>query len=277
MTMKSAVKHITLLYILLILLMSLAGSLDGILASVAEVAAYAIPLVIGYVYSRKQRREREELSGVAERESTLLSVRGLHRYIPLFVPSVAVIFLIAWLTSLLLGLLGKTPSEVPVTSLAMMLLIHALVPAVLEELAFRYLPMKLLRPYSPRWCVILSAMFFALAHISLFQIPYALIAGVIFIVIDMACDSVIPSLLLHFLNNAVSVLWIKWGGSESFALGFIITLIVLSLISLAVAFFMRKRYAEDVRRAFVDGEGVGDAYAPTVFALAMIGIALMNI
>lgn len=275
--MKSAVKHITLLYILLILLMSLAASLDGVLASVAEVGAYAIPLVIGYIYSRKRRREREELAGVAERESTLLSVKGLHRYIPLFVPTVAVVFLAAWLTSLLLGLIGKTPSEVPEASLIEMLLVHALVPAVLEELAFRYLPMKLLRPYSPRWCVILSAMFFALAHISLFQIPYALIAGVIFIVIDTACESVIPSLLLHFLNNAVSVLWIKWGESESFALGFVVTLIALSLISLAVAFLMRKRYVEDVRRAFVDGEGIGDAYAPAVFALAMIGLAFMNI
>lgn len=275
--MKNAVKWITLLYILLIFILSLAGSLTGALSTIVEMAAYALPVTVGYIYSRRLRREREELFGVAEKERTLISPRGIVTYAPLFAPTVGLVFLMAWLTSLLLGLLGKVPSAIPDAPIAEMLVIHALVPAVLEELAFRYLPMKLLMPYSKRWCVILSAMFFALAHLSLFQIPYALIAGVIFIVIDIACESILPSLILHLLNNAVSILWIKWGAEPGFALWFIIAVATLALISLAVAFFKRRTYISAVVRALEVGEGIGDAYAPTVFAMATLTLAILNL
>ncbi len=275
--MKNAVKRLTLLYIFLILLLTLVGSFGGVLTAPLEIAAYAIPVGIGYLYSRKLRREREAIAGVCEEEKTLLSPRGMQAYVPLFAPTVAVVFLAAWLTSLLLGLFGKVPNEIPVRSLLEMLVAHAVVPAVLEEMAFRYLPMKLLAPYSKRWCVILSSMFFALVHMSLFQIPYALLAGVIFIMIDLACESVLPSLILHFLNNAASVMWIKWGANADFAVWFTVALAVLSVVSLAIAFLFRRRYARDVRRVLDTGEGIGDAYAPTVFAAATLTLAIMNL
>ena len=275
--MKNAVKWITLLYILLILILSVAGSLSGWLSTAVEILAYAIPVSVGYVYSRRLRREREELAGVAEDENTLLSARGMLNYVPLFVPTVALVFLAAWLTSLLLGVFGKTPSAIPNAPIVDMLVAHALVPAVLEELAFRYLPMKLLSPYSKRWCVILSAMFFALAHLSLFQIPYALLAGLIFIIIDLACDSVLPSLVLHFLNNAVSVLWIKWGGDSGFAVWFILAIALLAAISLVFIFFKKKTYIDALHRSLDVGEGIGDAYAPTVFAAATLMLAVFNL
>ena len=275
--MKNAVKWLTLLYILLILILSLAGSVSGIFSGVAEILAYAIPVVIGYLYSRRLRREREAVAGVAENEKTLFSARGMFAYVPLFIPTVTLVFVVAWVTSLLLALLGKSPSAIPDAPILEMLAVHALVPAVLEELAFRYLPIKLLAPYSRRWCVILSAMFFALAHLSLFQMPYALIAGVIFIMIDLACESVIPSMLLHFLNNAISVLWIKWGADPGFALWFIVALSALSIISLALAFFKRRTYISAVRHSLEAGEGIGDAYAPTVFAVATLALALLNL
>ncbi len=275
--MKNAVKRLTLLYIFLILLLTLVGSFSGAFAAPLEIAAYALVLFVGCAYSKRLKREREVVAGVAEEGKTLLSPRGMSAYVPLFAPTVALVLLLSWLTSMLLGLLGKTPTAVPTASLAEMLIAHALIPAVLEELGFRYLPMKLLAPYSKRWCVILSAMFFALIHMSLFQIPYAFLAGVIFIMIDLACESVLPSIILHFLNNAVSVLLIKWGANTDFTFWVAVVLVAACVPSLVAAIFCRKRYARDVRAALDSGEGVGDAYSPTVFAVAMLTLAIMNL
>ena len=109
-----------------------------------------------------------------------------------------------------------------------MLIIHALLPSFLEEMLFRYLPMKLIAPYSRRLCILLSSAYFALIHFNLFQIPYALLAGLVFITVDLWADSVLPSFILHLLNNVISVLWIKYSASWEFATWYTVILVSLS-------------------------------------------------
>ena len=84
---------------------------------------------------------------------------------------------------------------------------YALLTAVLEELIFRYLPMRLLAHRSPRAALLLSSLFFSLVHCDLFQMPYALFAGAVFMILDLAANSVIPSLVIHFLNNLHTVFY----------------------------------------------------------------------
>ena len=275
--MKNAVKLIILLYMIFIAVLSVAGSLGGVPGAVIELVAYGLPLFIGYSASRRFKREREEMAGVSEAEHSLLTVRGVAESIPLIAPAVALIFLVSYVTSLVLTALGRTGGTVADEPIAIMLISHAILPALLEEMLFRYLPMKLLMPYSGRWCVILSSVAFALVHLDLFQIPYALLAGVIFIVVDMAYGSVLPSMLMHFVNNAASVLWIKWGADPGFALWYILVMAVLALLSLIPALLMRKRYIARMGGILDVGEGVGDYYAPTIFVAATLLLSLFNL
>ena len=83
--------------------------------------------------------------------------------------------------------------------------------------------MKLLLPYSKRHTVIYSSLFFALIHCSFSQMPYAFIAGVIFMLVDVAFDSVWPSIILHFVNNSLSIVWMKYCS------GTVATLVMLSV------------------------------------------------
>jgi membrane protease YdiL (CAAX protease family) len=92
---------------------------------------------------------------------------------------------------------------------------NALIPAFLEELLFRYLPILLFAPHGKWRAVVLSSVLFALAHASVYQMPYALIAGVIFITADLIFDSIIPSLAFHLLNNAVSVIWMFYINTDT--------------------------------------------------------------
>ena len=136
--------------------------------------------------------------------------------------------------------------------------------------------MKLIAPYSRRWCAVLSAVYFALVHMSVFQIPYALVAGFIFILIDLAYDSVWPSFIIHILNNAVSVLWIKYSPNPAFALWFVILLSGSALISLVGVYFKRKEYASGLKYALDEGEMLSEYYSPMLFIGFALVMLIMN-
>ena len=276
--MKNAVKLYTFLVLIFIFLYSLSGSFSGSFGVVGEFLSFGLPVFVGYAVSRKYKREREEIKGVAERESTLfgLSGRSTLGFLPLVFPLIALVFGIAWLTSLALGALGLSGSTVEDAPLFEMLLLHALVPSILEEMLFRYLPMKLLAPYSKRWCVILSTLYFGLIHMSIFQLPYALLAGFVFIVLDIACDSVLPSVILHFLNNTVSILWIKYGTGDDFVLVFLVLLIALALLSLIPIIIKRKSYTAALIVALDNGEGNSELYSPAIFIGFTLIMSIMN-
>lgn len=277
--MKNAVKLFTYFTLVFIILHLASALFSGVIATLVRVVAFALPAFAGYTASRRLKKEREEIAGVAERESTLLSLDGgsAAKLLTLLFPVIAIVFLISYLTSLLLGAIGADSTGVEDAPLIEMLLLHALMPAVLEELTFRYMPMKLLAPYSRRWCVILSSLYFALIHMNAFQLPYALAAGFIFIVVDIACDSIWPSFLLHFLNNAVSVLWIKYSGDPGFALWFVITLVALALLSLIPIVIRRKSYLADLKAALEDGEPLTERSAPMILVFLCLAMTVINL
>ena len=277
--MKNAVKIYTFLTLIFLLLYIVAGLLSGVLSDVVRIAAFALPVALGYVSAKRLRREREELAGVAEREYTLFELQPASALplLSVIAPTVLIVFLLSWLTSLLLGALGfssTTPQDAP---LWQMLLVHALMPTVLEEMMFRYLPMKILAPYSRRTCVMLSSVYFAAIHMNLFQIPYALVAGAILIVANLALGSVWPSLVLHFVNNAASVLFIKYSASREFLVAYIVILVGLAVASLIPILIYRKRYAERIKYALDRGETLTERTAPMTVVLLAAAVAIMNL
>ena len=277
--MKNAVKLFTFLVLAFLLIYSTSASMPVPFSIIVELLAFALPVGVGYAASRRYKQEREEVAGVAERESTLLGLSGdsARDILPTIAPTLSVIFLVSFLTSLLLGALGLSGRTVEDAPLFEMILIHALMPALLEEALFRYLPMKLIAPYSKRWCVLLSSSYFALIHMNLFQLPYAFLAGLIFIVIDIAADSVLPSLILHFVNNVISVLWIKYSADGVFVLWYLVIMISLSLVGLAFIFLRRKKYIALIKGVYEDGEPLTEVYAPVLLVCFTLTMTVMNL
>ena len=78
--------------------------------------------------------------------------------------------------------------------------------------------------------------------------PYALLAGVIFIGIDLAANSIIPSVILHFLNNLLSLVWICYCEDTVARSVFLIALGLLAALSVsAVVVFRRGRLLDSVK------------------------------
>ena len=277
--MKYAIKLYTALSLVFILLLSISGSVGGVFSTVIYVAAFAIPAIIGLVISQRLHVVREEERGISLPNKWYCSLdrESIRLFAPLVMPSIALIMILSFLTSLLLNLLGAQNQEVELFSLPYMLVMDALVPAVMEELLFRYLPLRLILPYSRRGCILISSLYFALIHCNLFSLPYALLAGVIFISLDIAFDSVLPSLILHFLNNALSVVMLKYCNTPTANAVYFGFCAVVLVISLAFVFKNKSRYIA-LARGIMQKEAAADlGYYPFLLLVPTLLVAFINL
>ncbi len=277
--MTEAVKIITFIDIIFVILLMLSGTVGGIVGEVVYYLAFILPIAAGFYSSKGLQLKREEIAGVAEPDEKLLGFRreDAVRFIPLIAPTVMIVFLVSLLTSLLLSLVGISSPQVEEKGLATMLLIHAAVPALFEEALFRYIPMKLLLPYSRRSCVIYSALCFALIHCSFSQMPYAFVAGVLFMLADIAFGSVWPSVILHFANNAASVIMIKYCSGVGETLIFVSALAALTVVSLFFVYRKRSLYREILAGTLDKGEGFALTYAPMALIVITGYAAVANL
>lgn len=119
----------------------------------------------------------------------------------------------------------------------------AVVPALVEEFAYRGVFLGLLEKYGEGFSIIASAVMFGLMHGNLSQIPFAFMVGLVLGFIRVKSGSVVPAILLHFINNFVSVImmYITEGKSETLVVGTNTIYFALALISIALGVFALKK------------------------------------
>ena len=199
--------------------------------------------------------------------------------IPLVPLTVGAIFLISLVTAFLFSIFGfydNTELEGGVFSI---ILKHVVLPAILEEALFRFVPIKMLGGRSPRCAVVLSAVLFGLIHTNLFQIPYAIAAGLMLAAVDLAFDSILPSVIIHLTNNLCSVLWINNSGNSVFTVCYLAVLFFACAVSLTVVLLRKARYKQYFARVLSKGEdykpGI-EIYIFTATTLILAVLALFN-
>jgi len=264
--LKRAVGAIALCDMFFILFLALAGSVSGAFGRVIYYLAYILPIVAMLIVFRTEVKDFISRPSDGAPELTLVSL----------FPFVGAVVLISYLTSLLLGLFGVTNETDVSGHIIYELLRHALVPAVLEELLFRLIPISLLSRYSGKNAIIISSLLFAFAHCNLFQIPYALIAGAVLGILTLMTGSIIPSLVLHFVNNALSVVMLKYGSHEGVAAAFYISLAVLTLVSVVAFILRRSRYLPRIRACLSGEERLSLPSGAVIFIAMTSVIALIN-
>lgn len=226
--MERKISILSLSYLAFLALLLASGTLSGALGYAVYFLAFLIPFAIGIIHVKRDKEAAASHLGFGK--------RALCHTLVLSAPSVTLIMAISVVTSMIVfAVTGKT-NEVDVgSSLVLALISHALVPAVMEEVLFRYLPMRLLSAHSKRVSVLVSAFFFALIHHSVFSFFYAFVAGVIFMGVDLALDSIWPSVIIHFVNNAVSVLIMFGLGAVVYPCLFALCAISIAIIVLKIA------------------------------------------
>ena len=244
--MERKIGTLAITYLFFLVMLFLSGSLSGIISDIVYAAAFIIPLLFALYRVRDTAWKNKAVS---------LDSRGVTIMLESLFPTVLFVFLLSCLTSYIMLALFGVQNEIEVgDNLFIAILSHALLPAIFEEMLFRYLPIRLFGSDNARTTVFVSALFFALIHHDLFAIPYSFLAGVCFMTVDLLCSSILPSIVMHFVNNLLSVLWIFYSGSSTFSGVFVGVLVLLSLVSAAFIYRHRREYKDELFVLFSGGE-----------------------
>lgn len=264
MDTKRATDITVLCHALVLIGLSVSGSLSGIASDICYITAFLLPTALGILFARAYGIPHCPIS-IGKKDLGLASF--------IIFPSVLLILGISLITSELLKFTGAVFEVTVYDTFIENALRHAILPAVLEEAVFRYLPMTLFSKNRKRECILISSISFALIHCSLFQIPYAFIAGLIFITINLITDSPLPSLFLHIINNLVSVISIFYKTDVPI----IIALTLLSAISAVFIFKNKHNYTERIKAVFASDSKLKLSYSLLIIVIPTIAIALINL
>ena len=90
-------------------------------------------------------------------------------------------------------------------AIATSLIAIALIPCIFEESVYRGLFYNEYRKVSPIKGMLVSALLFGLLHGNINQCSYAIVMGLIFALVIEATDSILSTMIMHFIINANSV------------------------------------------------------------------------
>lgn len=162
-------------------------------------------------------------------------------------------------------------------SLLLNLLSTAILPALLEEMVMRGYVLGSLRRYGDKLAVVITAMLFGLIHGNVLQLPFAFFLGLVLGWLVVQTDSIWPAVLLHFGNNAMSVLLdyveIVVGSSSTATMLTFFVFCVLGTAVLSAAFLSNRRGKTDLLRPIGNGVAplsVLERVKAILFAPAMI-------
>ncbi len=82
-----------------------------------------------------------------------------------------------------------------------------LLPSLVEEWAFRGVLLQSLRRFGDGYAILLSSIIFALAHANISQIPTTFLVGIIMAICVVMTGSVWSGVIIHFVNNALVILF----------------------------------------------------------------------
>ncbi len=146
---------------------------------------------------------------------------------------------------------GYTPNlvEIPSTKgfgMVGVLFVVALLPSVLEETIFRGVILRGVKGWGAVPAVLLCGAIFALYHQNPVQTVYQFCCGAAFALLALRAGSVLPTMLAHFINNAIIILVYHFTGQDTFFLPWYVTVMagVCLLGTLAYLIFAEKKRGE---------------------------------
>ena len=139
-------------------------------------------------------------------------------------------------------------------------LVTAIFAPFFEEWLCRGMILRgLLIKMKPAWAIVISALFFALIHMNPWQALNAFIIGVVMGVLYYKTGSLLLTMLIHFINNGLAVIfsnipaledcdfWIDMMGTQTYTVVYI-----LGLAALCLALYLVKRIPLRQERGNID-------------------------
>ena len=109
-------------------------------------------------------------------------------------------------------------SDYSIVSLFLNLIFTALLPGICEEMVHRGMILNSLKKFGGTYAIAVSALLFGLLHLNIEQFFYATIIGFYLGFLTLHSGSIIPAIIVHFMNNALSVI-LSFSSANNLLLG----------------------------------------------------------
>lgn len=183
--------------------LSLLPAGDSVNFRIAEIAGYCVSFLLT-IFLMSRGITKYPGFTPAKRPYSLLTL-------PVFFAAFFVLGYVGMFFSYLfenIGIHGIDASlNAPKSGLNLLLFIvqYTFLPALLEEYLFRGVMLGRLRRFGDGFAVVLSSFIFALMHHNIVSMPNIFLLGALFGYITLKSNSLIPSFIMHFLNNAIAI------------------------------------------------------------------------
>lgn len=98
------------------------------------------------------------------------------------------------------------------------LLFSAVLPALCEETTHRGLLLNGYRQLGMKKAIIFTSLLFGLMHMNIEQFFYASLMGALFAFLTISTGSIVPAIIVHFMNNAIST-YISYANFNGYFMG----------------------------------------------------------
>ena len=154
------------------------------------------------------------------------------------------------ITSIITKLFSESGTTIPTadfsvdkasaSAIIMTILYLVIVAPISEEIVFRGLILKALTPFGKKNAIIISALLFALMHKNIPQAIGAFAIGIIFAAADTKARSIIPSIIMHSLNNILPCLININASVKSTAITVIYNFLVYAIVLVGITITILK-------------------------------------
>ncbi len=153
--------------------------------------------------------------------------------------------------------LNTLPYELNTSGYLVSLLSVVILPAIVEELLFRGLIFKGLKPYGKVFSISISALIFSLYHISIDQTIYPFLIGLLLGVIMYKENNILYCIVIHFTNNLLSLTLSYLNINLSFnhwTYILIAIILLIAFVSIVLYFTLNGRKEEPKEKITTDGK-----------------------
>lgn len=114
----------------------------------------------------------------------------------------------------------------------------AVLPAIFEELFCRKGVLGMLKNRGTIFATVLSSFIFAIVHLNISQFVFAFLVGILFAVVRMKTGKLYPTIILHFINNALALIQVLFYKHMIFMQLYTFLIIGINAIGFCILIYM---------------------------------------
>lgn len=171
------------------------------------VVMFAIPLLMFSFLMKKRPKECLNQCGLRSITSKMILISIVLGFVLYFINSFTASTFYGILSMLGYESLPSSAatSTINYSTLLKELILSCILPGFCEEFLHRGIMLQANKQYNnPKFCLVISSILFGLTHLNIKQFFYAAILGFLMGITSLVSNSIVPSIIIHFMNNFLS-------------------------------------------------------------------------